>query len=1251
MAEASSGTVTLLFTDLVNSNELLHRAGDESAQRILRAHHALLQQAVVANGGREVKWLGDGLMVAFASAVDAVRCAIAMQQAALEPAAGEQLEIRVGLHVGEAMREEADYFGTAVVIAKRLCDRAAAGQILCSALVSGLLSGRRAFEFSDWGNLELKGIATPVATCEIRYEQQPATITAAPSPSAQATDLTAETTSGTVTLLFSDLVNSTELLQRMGDELAQRIFQAHHKLLQEAVAANGGREVRWLGDGLMVAFPSAADAVRCAVAMQQGARLPAAGEQLEIRVGLNVGEALQDEADYFGLPVAIARSLCDQAAAGQILCSALVSGLLSGRKAFSFKDLGELELSNMPAPVATCEVLYKVDQLALLTHTPFVGRAEEFATLHQKLDQARAGRGGLVMLVGEPGIGKTRMAEELAEAARSQGATLLWGRCYEGEWAPPYGPFAEAIEEYSRVADPKVLREQMGAGAGPIARLVPALRNRLPNIAEPPELQPDEERLRLLDAVSQFLIRVSMRAPLVLVLDDLHWADKGTIAMLRHVVRFASRHPTLLLCTYRDVELDRQHPLAEALGALRREPNFERISLKGLAREDVSDLLSTLGGQELPDTLAASLSSETNGNPFFIREVLLHLVDTGAIHQRDGRWVSDANTIEELSIPEGVRQAIGQRLSRLSGAANRLLTVASAFSGGFQFNVAAAVAGLEEMPALDAVDEALAAQLLRPAGEVDSYDFAHALIRHTLYTEQNPSRQVRLHRQIAEAMEATYGERATDHAAELAYQYHRSAVLPGAERGVSHALAAADKAEATYARDEAAGFLRMALELALENDARRPRLYGRLGVALAWTLAFDEALTAAGEAGDLIASAEGVGEAADYLAHAARTMHNAGFIRGAWALAAVGLGYAGERRDATWAWLMEYELMRREAEDPDDPGIPLDTSAHRELAGVIEELPPEQRPRFASSYSSRKDVLIRGGDNDPVALSYLAGEYRRGAELWQARASLHEQQGQIANAVSDWAQVARCHNALGDFAAARKAFDRGMALVGRLSGVSPQAIQIFAARLDMDFTIDPQTKDPLAEAEPLLQQPAAENSWAAAPIRATAALGYAWLGREENALRWLDTLVTPLERAPAWAPNYTVMACLAASALWVLERTDHIELIERNLREKVVEPDFRFPMQDGRLSMARLCALQGRYDEAADWFAQARTVLDEQGARPLHAIVDLDEAQMYLRRAAAGDHELARPLLAAAREQFRSLGMTGWLQRAEQLAV
>ncbi|MGH7895595.1 MAG: ATP-binding protein, partial [Candidatus Binatia bacterium] len=662
-------------------------------------------------------------------------------------------------------------------------------------------------------------------------------------------------------VLFTDIVESTGLMQRLGDERAQGVFDGHRRMLRDALGVCGGEELQWLGDGQMASFASPADAVRCAIAMQQGAVRPLGGERLRIRVGLNAGELIRDPGgNYFGIPVVTARRLCDSAQPGQILCTSTVAGLLAGRRAFRFADVGPQTLKGLADPVGVVAVEYDAEEpAAFLATTPFVGRDDEMGRLAAVLAKTRAGEGNLVMLVGEPGIGKTRAAEELAELARRDGARVLWGRCYEGEWAPPYGAFVEAIEAYARTVSTDELRADVGYGAPPLARLVPSLRERLGDVPEPVLLQADEERFRLLDAVSLLLAAAAERAPLVLVLDDLHWADRDTIAMLRQVARTVARHRVLILGLYRDVDLDRQHPLADALGALRREAPYERIVLRGLDSSGVGALLEAVARHDVNPALVRAISEETSGNPFFIREVLAHLVEEGKLYREGGRWKSGVARVEELGIPESVRQVVTRRLARLSEAANRLLSTASAFQGAFRFDLASMVMGLEEAIALDALDEALAAQLLRATGEADTYDFTHALIRHTLYAELNPSRQVRLHRRLAEAMERLCPDRAAD----IAYHFHRSAAVSGAERGVPYALAAADRAKAAYAGDDVVTFLRMALELLPAGDSREAHVRARLGHALIGTLAFDEALAVAREASGQVAEVEGIDAATD----------------------------------------------------------------------------------------------------------------------------------------------------------------------------------------------------------------------------------------------------------------------------------------------------------------------------------------------------------------------------------------------------
>jgi class 3 adenylate cyclase len=1078
------------------------------------------------------------------------------------------------------------------------------------------------------------------------------------------------------TLLFTDIVGSTELLQRSGDEDAQRIFKAHHRLLRDAVAANGGHEVKWLGDGLMVAFPSAADAVRCAIAMQQASRRGAVAERMDIRVGLNVGDTLRDETDYFGTPVVVAKRLCDRAAAGQIMCSSLVAGLLAGRQAFSFADIGALDLKGIAAPVTACEVLYDREEPgAFLAHTPFVGRGGELARLRQKLDEARAGHGSLVMLAGDPGIGKTRMSEEFAEHARGAGATVLWGRCFEGEWTPPYGPFGDAIGEYVRAVEPAALRDSLGSGAGVIARIVPTIGEIITGLDEPAPLQPDEERFRLLDAVAQFLIAISSRAPVLLVLDDMHWADRGTITMLSHVARFISKHSMLILGAYRDVDLDRQHPLADALSALRRETEYERILLKGLEPGEVGTLISTIGEQEANPALVQAISDETEGNPFFIREVLLHLVEDGKLYREGGEWRSTAQSIADLGIPEGVRQVISRRLSRLSATANKLLTAASGFDGAFRFDIAAEAAGLEEAEGLDALDEALDAQVVRPTGEPDAYAFTHALIRSTLYTEMNPSRQVRLHRHIAESMERVFGDRTSEHAPQLAQQFHRSAALPGAERGVGHALVAADRAEASGAWDESVTMLRIALDLAPSADARRRRIEGRLGLALAWSLQFDEALETMLRAGEALAATEGDEAAANYYADAASACSGAGFDRGYWRLAPLGLAKVRDRHDFAWAVLTYYELQRREAEASDKPGILTDSPDRAELIAALPGLiiryrdDPDRGVRivnlnqqilaFTGAFKTRAAIIAGIADADDADLGFArtmydmfwVGRFRSALESWKEFSAQAYREGRIAGAVTGFAFLSRLYCALGYRPDAEAAFVRAQELASRLDRPSTSTLQVIAADDELRELTNEGWNDAVSTFATLATAPIAENAWAQGPIYAGVARTFARIGNVDAAAGMIALALPTIERYEGSTANYSRMVCTAAEALWVANRTEHIDAIEQALREKVVAPDFRYPMTDGRLALAQVSALQGRHEEASRWFAESRRVTEETEHRPMRAIADYDEALMYVRRGAGGDAAHARPLLEASIPQFREIDMTGWLRDAEELVA
>ncbi|MCA1844876.1 MAG: AAA family ATPase, partial [Actinobacteria bacterium] len=958
---------------------------------------------------------------------------------------------------------------------------------------------------------------------------------------------------------------------------------------------------------------------------------------------------LRETTDYFGLPVVVARRLCDRAQSGQILCTDVVAGLLMGRPDFCFAELGKLDLKGVPRPVSAFAVDYDVPRRPVLAgRMPFVGREPQFRQLQERWRECTAGRGGLVLVAGEPGIGKTRLAEELGEGVEREGGQVLWGHCFEGDWMPPYAAFAEALESLALHAHADELREDLGPSGAALAHLAPALRKTLPDLPEAVALQPPEERFRLLDSLAKLLVARSARGPVLLCLDDLHWADQASIDALRHVARYAPHHRLLLVGTYRDMEAGRDHPLTRILGALRREVDYDRIRLEGLETQAVGELLDRLAAHDIPEEMAAAIAAETNGNPFFIREVLRQLVDEGRIERGpDDRWRSRLS-VAELGIPETVREVIGRRLARLSAVANRLLATASAFEGPFHLDIVATAAGLADDEVLDALDEALTAQLLQPGATPDAYAFTHALIRQALYGELSPSRQIRLHRQVAGALEAVTADGPSPAAmGELAAQYHRSRSLPGAERGVEPALSAAGHAEVAGGQAEAARFLRIAVDLIPQGDSRIPRLLGRLGMALIWSLAVDEGFDVAARAGEAIAVAEGPEAAAQYLAQAAAALGAGANNPRAWDLARQGLRHAGERRDATWAQLVVLDHQRREFEAPVNPGIPLDTPERWEAARILRAGNPDPAGFSALEppFASRGEALAES--RNLLTLVCYAGEFAHCAPLASAEAELSLARGQVLRAARCLSAVGLCEVSLGRLEEGRAALEKAKSLL--VPAAQPLFATLHGLEMLTAFLDDKEGLERVAsDFARLLPKLVPGQAWATGPTYAILARTAARLGRTGEALDFLEQLVPWLEQAPAWAGHFPHMAGYGAETLWLLQRLDHVEVIEQALREKVLAPDFRDVEMDGRLSMARLCTLRGRYAAAAQWFADARRILREQAARPLLAIADYDEALMDLHRAGESDVDHARDLLEAALSQFRAIGMTGWVRQAEE---
>ncbi|HXG20290.1 MAG TPA: AAA family ATPase [Methylomirabilota bacterium] len=594
----------------------------------------------------------------------------------------------------------------------------------------------------------------------------------------------------------------------------------------------------------------------------------------------------------------------------------------------------------------------------------FVGRERELHELGSAVEAMCAGSGRLLLLVGEPGIGKTRLADELAAIARQSGVNVLWGRCWEGDGAPAFWPWRQLLRAYAQQCAPDILASEMGSGGPIIAQVVAEVRERLPHLPASPELSPEAARFHFFDSITLWLKKAAARQPLLLILDDLHWADTPSLLLLQFLARELHETRLLVLGAYRDTEVNEAHPLAEALGVLARES--QRIQLSGLSPDEVLRFLEHTTGATPSPGLVTSIRNNTEGNPFFVQETVRLLAAEGSLTSRERYDALGGN------VPPSVKETIRRRLLRLSPACVHMLTIAATIGHEFSSDLLARVcqnrSGTTWELLLSSLQEAIAARILaKVGGEEERYRFLHALIRETLYEDAPLQERVQLHRHVGEAIETLYGAYLRPHLTELAEHFFKARQSDVGDKALHYAIQAGERAAALLAYEEAASYYARALQLLPLTEANEKQRCELL-------LARGEVLSYAGETQQ---SRETFFQAAA-IARKLRTQDNTTQIVSFLARAALGLGTVWF---VTGTGMVDEPLVRLLAEARDALGETDSPLYARVLARLAAELrwsaPPEQRTVLSQQAIA---MARRLGDESTLVYTLSAWHWA----LWSA---------------------------------------------------------------------------------------------------------------------------------------------------------------------------------------------------------------------------------------------------------------------------
>jgi DNA-binding SARP family transcriptional activator len=904
------------------------------------------------------------------------------------------------------------------------------------------------------------------------------------------------------------------------------------------------------------------------------------------------------------------------------------------------------------------------DRPAMSAGGAFVGRERELAELAAGLDDALVGRGRLILLAGEPGIGKSRLADELSAHAIGRGAQVLVGRCWEAGGAPAYWPWVQLLRAYVREAHHDTLRAHVGAGAADLAQIVPELRETFSDLPAPRSLEPDAARFRLFDATAELLRKASRSRPLVLVLDDLHAADEPSLLLLRFLARGLGSSHILLIGAYRDVDPSPGHALRDMLAEVTRERVTRRLELSGLTEREVARYVELTASDVALSELVPGLHAQTEGNPLFVGEIVRLLSAEGV--------ASGSAAEAHLVIPQSIHDVIARRLAHLTAACEQMLVLASVIGREFALDALARMGDVSEDELLDILDEALTARVLSDVQDTPGrLRFAHALIRDTLYERLTSSRRLRLHRLAVEAFEGLYGDEPGPHLAELAYH---SVAGRDPDNGLRYAWRAGDRALALLAYEEAARLYTIALGAHDDANSGDDKVRSRLLLAL----------------GDAEARAGNTPAANAVFLEAATIARRLDLPREL-ARAAAGYGSvslwqrAGD--DAGLVPLLEEGLAALSAED-----VELRARLLAKLAGALRDEPMRER---RDGLSTEAVELARRSGN-PAALAHaLSGRAAAivGPDTIAECLTLADELRDVAERIGDMERILDAHFIrliAYEQAGAASEWDAEIAAAARIAEALRQPTQLWevcAARATTALFAGR-----LTEAEELIEQalafgrraqpadaipshglhryalcdlrghpedvaPAIGRLVAEYPARPVFRCALAHIdarrGQRAEAKRALDDLgVGDFSALPFDAEWLFAMSLLAETSA-LLGDTDSAAVLYRLLLPWAAFNAGDHP-EGIRGSISRylglLAATMERWTEGAQHFENGLEMNQRMGARPWLAHTQTDYARMLHIRDGRGDRDRVRVLLHAARTTYRELEMDSYAASAAAIA-